>query len=736
MTKARILVALLWLLLVQASPNATADDENVVPDPNTNGALPGDFPEFIIIQNSETAPGYLAGSVNSAVEGVGSYFLIMDNAGIPVFYSTTQSLGQLMCNGLFAYRREITGQTKKYTWFLKDAEFNEVDSFQMGNGYLADSHDFQLLPNGHVLMLCYDTQTIDMSAIVEGGHPAAEVVGAVIQELDVDRNVIFQWRSWDHIPIVDSYRDITRKKFGYIHVNSVEFDETDGNIILSCRETSEVVKISRATGQVMWRLGGKHNEFTFVNEHEENAPRYFKLQHDVRRHANGNLTLFDNGLDKRDKSRDYSRGVAYALDEENRTATLVWEFRHDPDIAALTGGNVTVLPNGNTVIRWGGAAKEGEAPAMTEVDPDGQLVYEIWPAQEGVTGGFNRIAWPLEELTTTVTQYELMEGNRYVFNDDDAATGVTVKVNSYEGEGYNEVYVTCEPFAPLHPEFPGKAPRVLPVRMTITPWEISGMNADLAFDAEHFGFADRTGQFGYADPNQLTIYHRPYKGYGLFLPLPTNYNYVTKQLRTTMTQFGEFIFCFPDLEEVPLAPILIAPGNQGTVNQELPVPLSWTPAGLARAFHLQISRDSDFTVLDVDEADLVEARYRLEAVAPGTQYYWRVNTFNHGGTGDWSTGSFTTVEPMVRLTAPQDGVVLQRGLEYFVTWADNIDEDVVIDLVRGDALVERIDTVSSIGAYAWEVSLALDPGDDYAIRITSTVNETVSDSSDTVFSIE
>ena len=213
-------------------------------------------------------------------------------------------------------------------------------------------------------MLAYDEQTIDMSEIVEGGHPTATVTGAVIQELDADKRVIFQWRTWDHIPITDSYRDITKRKFGYIHVNDVSLDPIDGNILLSCRETSEVVKISRTTGEVIWRMGGKHNEFVFFNEHEENAPRYFKLMHSVRRLPNGNLTMFDNGADKAvgDQERTYSRAVEYALDEESKTATLVWEYRNDPDIRALTGGSVTRLPGGHTIVNWGGAAKAGEAP--------------------------------------------------------------------------------------------------------------------------------------------------------------------------------------------------------------------------------------------------------------------------------------------------------------------------------------------------------------------------------------
>jgi hypothetical protein len=729
MKKTVVLIALLVLSLALTSSNATADDPN---------GLPGDLPEFTISQNGETAPGFLVGSVSSTVEDVGSYFLILDNAGHPLFYSQTQSLGGLECSGLFSSRTEIKGLQKKYTWYLQNADFDEVDTLQMGNGYLADNHAFELLPNGHALMLAYDEQTIDMSEIVEGGHPAATVAGAVIQELDANRQVIFQWRTWDHIPITDSYRDITVKKFGYIHVNGVSLDPVDGNIIVCCRETSEVVKVSRVTGELMWRMGGKQNEFTFLNEHEENAPRYFKLMHDARRLANGNLTLFDNGADQAvgDQERTYSRAVEYALDEENKTATLVWEYRNDPDIRALTGGSVTRLPGGHTVINWGDAAKAGEAPAMTEADPNGQLVYDISCAQEGVTGGFSRIVWPLAEQATTVTRYELMEGNTYTFDNNDAKTGVALKVDTLDGEGYNELYVTREPFAPLFPEFPGKAPRVLPVRVTVAARDIAGMTATLSFDAKSFGFADRSGVFGYADPNALTVYYRAIVGRGLFLPLATNYNFVTRQLRATMPQLGEFILGFPDLEEVPYAPLLIQPEDGSTVNQQLPVSFFWTPRGFGRTYDLQVSRSPDFAVLDVDEIDLTETRYALASIEPGATYYWRVRTINDGGVGDWSTRSFATVAPGIEITSPNGGEHWQKGLPVFIRWQDNLDEDLVIELYKGDTLVRTMKKIPSVGAYEWEVALDLEPGDDYTLRIKSAADETIWDRSDAAFSIE
>ena len=46
----------------------------------------------------------------------------------------------------------------------------------------------------------------------------------------------------------------------YFHVNSVDVD-SDGNFLVSSRNTSTIYKIDRATGKIIWRLGGKKSDF-------------------------------------------------------------------------------------------------------------------------------------------------------------------------------------------------------------------------------------------------------------------------------------------------------------------------------------------------------------------------------------------------------------------------------------------------------------------------------------------
>ena len=38
----------------------------------------------------------------------------------------------------------------------------------------------------------------------------------------------------------------------------------DGHILLSSRRLSEITKINRQSGKIIWRLGGANNQFKFV----------------------------------------------------------------------------------------------------------------------------------------------------------------------------------------------------------------------------------------------------------------------------------------------------------------------------------------------------------------------------------------------------------------------------------------------------------------------------------------
>jgi hypothetical protein len=146
----------------------------------------------------------------------------------------------------------------------------------------------------------------------------------------------------------------------------VEWDD-DGNILLSCRNFNEITKINRQNGAIIWRLGGKKNQFNFTND-----PVGFNGQHDIRRIDNGNITLFDNG---RYHTPAMAWALEYMLNETTKTATLVWEYVYDSTKYSTSLGNFQTLENTNRLIDFG--TVDGDFPWLVMVKSDKSKILEI-----------------------------------------------------------------------------------------------------------------------------------------------------------------------------------------------------------------------------------------------------------------------------------------------------------------------------------------------------------------------
>jgi hypothetical protein len=333
--------------------------------------LPAGFPPITVSAVDNPGEGYLflTNFVWKFPDPPPSHLMILDNTGAPVFFRKSESFVM----DFKKQRDDLLSYFEFLPWghVFIDSTYTPIDTCRCGNGYVVDGHDIQVLDNGHYLVICQDEQTVDMSAVVDGGHPNATVVGMIFQELDRSKNVVFEWRSWDHFEITDAIGvDFTEERVDYVHANAFVQD-TDGNLLVSNRHLSEITKIDRSTGDVIWRLGGKNNQFRFVDDIDESTG--FHYQHDIRRLPNGNVTLFDNG---NFHDPPFSRAVEYRLDTEAMTATRVWRHRNTPDIFADFMGSAQRLPGGNTVIAWGGS-HHGDITTLTEVHPDGTKALEL-----------------------------------------------------------------------------------------------------------------------------------------------------------------------------------------------------------------------------------------------------------------------------------------------------------------------------------------------------------------------
>ena len=728
--------------------------------------LPPDFPILTVTtcDTNAVGDGYIFLEVTDSWTNGGYYVMILKNDGTPVWYQNVTNHNydfKVLPNGYlhyapFFHTHSWTGGGD-CTHEILDNNYHSKETIRAGNGYAADAHDFQLLPNGHVLLQGYYRTQMDVSKYVAGGYPNAMVAGAIIQELDAQRNVVFQWRSWDHFTLLGYYGPYLSPNnpagrnpvIDAFHLNTVVMD-TDGNLLVS-NFGMDVWKINRQTGQIIWRLGGLANQFTFVGVDPRLAMGHFS-GHTVSRLDNGNILIYCNADQLATRT---SKVFEYRLDETNKVATLMWSYAPPTNYYAWHYGSAQRLSNGNTFIGWGGAnimpgiggVTNQLIPACTEITASGAVVFELKfsDARMASYRAF-RFVYPPASQAITASAFELTAGNSYSFG----ATGVSMDINS-GGGGYNQATVTREPYAPVDPLFPGKAPRVLPARVKLTAVSINALDAQMNFG---------TASFGMTDPAKLTVYYRGQAGQGLFVPLDTQYNPVTLQLQATVAmtaqsgELGEFIFGYPDVVEVANPPILAAaenyrgvqpyeivgplpalPGTNYAVNQQLPISLAWSPNGMAGWYQLQIATSNDFAATVVDAPYLTDAFYVWSNAAPGTIYYYRVNTSNDGGTSGWSNGSFRTVAPMLAVTAPNGGEAWQRGLKYFVQWRGNTPEPVVIDLYKGGVFLKTLATNANTGAYLWNISYTLSTGRDYSIKIGSSTNGGLSDTSDLPFSL-
>ncbi len=335
-------------------------------------SVPSDFPHIDVFVNKNPGDGYIF--INNW-RNEGPYNIIFDNDGSPVWYHRFKDGDRrrdfkVQKNGTITMLARDGG----HRFVNYDINFNQIDEFKAVDGYGTDEHGMQLLENGHYLLIGRRNDTVDMSQYVAGGKTNANVRECCIQEFTPDHEKIFQWRAWDNFDPADiigycepNEADPRANSFRFPHMNAIDIDE-DGHILLSSRHLSEVTKIHRQTGQIIWRLGGANNEFEFVND-ELNG---FNMQHDIRVLGDNHYTVFDNGNLHNPKQ---SRAVEYVLDTEKMTATLVWECRGSDNRNYYTHymGNAQRLPNGNTLINW----VKSNSPKAMEVTPDGNVVYEM-----------------------------------------------------------------------------------------------------------------------------------------------------------------------------------------------------------------------------------------------------------------------------------------------------------------------------------------------------------------------
>lgn len=309
------------------------------------------------------------------------YVAIFDTNGVPVWWLRTPR--NVLDAGLLP-DGNVDVALGYGTWYgpgLSLARWEEYRldgtlrrTFSIGPGIPTDRHEMQMLPNGEYILLAHHPRSgVDLSRY--GGPAHATVLDAYVAEFSPHHKLLWSWDSAHHIGLDESRRWLKglvrhpsvmpngAHAYDIVHINAVAPRGHD--FLVSLRHTDAIYAIDKATGDVVWKLGGTRTRasLTILGD---SVPD-FGGQHDVRALPDGTVTLFDNGTDRGRPPR----ALRFRIDSRARTATLLEQITDPRVTSSGCCGSARKLPGGDWVISW------GANPLITEVTPAGKLVFTL-----------------------------------------------------------------------------------------------------------------------------------------------------------------------------------------------------------------------------------------------------------------------------------------------------------------------------------------------------------------------
>lgn len=248
----------------------------------------------------------------------------------------------------------------------------------------ADGHEFYLTPQCTGIFAAFQAYQTDLewqniTNITGGGW----LLDSYFQEVDiVTSEILFEWRASKFINITDTYWNSSiydegfseERGFDWFHINSIQKDHL-GNYLVNSRHMHAMYYVSGATGNVIWRLGGKRNDWKDMSG---GLATDFEWQHHARWLDDSltRISVYDNhGTAMHLESGRPSRGIVLRLDYEKREVWLDHEYTATHHITAFREGSMQVLNDGpspgNALVGY------GFEPAWTEYSQNGTVIWDV-----------------------------------------------------------------------------------------------------------------------------------------------------------------------------------------------------------------------------------------------------------------------------------------------------------------------------------------------------------------------
>ena len=166
--------------------------------------------------------------------------------------------------------------------------------------------------------------------------------------------------------------------------------------------------------------------------------------------------------------------------------------------------------------------------------------------------------------------------------------------------------------------------------------------------------------------------------------------------------------------------------------------ISWEDVTNEDGYKLYRSLSASGTYSQIETLGANVTTYSNTDLNPNTQYCYKVEAYNGAGNSGYSSYDCATTffGDYLIVTSPNGGEEWEIGSIHNITWDDNIDENVRIELLKNDDFVEDIiESTYSDGIYSWTIPSNLEPDIDYTICIVCVDDDQLYDLSDDYFEI-
>lgn len=265
-----------------------------------------DFPIYNVEGQSDYEGDYYM-STYSFDYNANHFIFKLDKTGKMKFYKRTNKVA-------FDFRKELTENGNiKYMYLeatddnfeglttllpcdlvIMDENYKEVERINYlledGTSIPLENHSYLYLGENHYILTTY--KAVEKEERINSKMQKVYVMDSYIQEIK-DGKILWEFNTTKY-PELYNYSSLEKLDYekpyqDYVHINSMEIDKIDGNLICSYRNIDAIIKIDRETGELIWILGGEGDEFGLTEKQK------FSKQHSAISIGDNTIMLYDNG---------------------------------------------------------------------------------------------------------------------------------------------------------------------------------------------------------------------------------------------------------------------------------------------------------------------------------------------------------------------------------------------------------------------------------------------------------